>query len=175
MDVTRLLIDNAGLCLTKPIRNRRTALHYALQLGSELDVIQLLLEKDKTALFLKGDSHIGRKMPLHMAPACKHPSPNAAVIEYIVGLDRNVLVAVDDVGYTPLHFDAKKQVDAGIVEFLARADRRPLTMKTMDDETPLRVAMMHLGLWRLLYMPLLPLLIDDDEVVLTESPRSSDT
>ena len=93
------------------------------------------------------------------------------MIEYIVGLDRNVLVAVDDVGYTPLHFAAKMQVDIGIVEFLARADRRPLTMTTVYDETPLRVAMIHHGLWTLLYTPILRLLIDDDEFVLTESTQ----
>jgi len=168
LELMQLLLDDDFECIRKPTGGYKTALHIACEIGSTFDVIRFLVEKDKTVLSCKSDRHTYYQTPLHFALCKKDVFTSLDSVRCIVNGDRSVLRLTNSKNETPLHVALINRVDVGIIEFLAKADRHPLIMKSEKGYTPLRIAITKQGSFSTDYSRVIPFLIDDNESVLCE-------
>jgi len=172
VEIMELLLDDDCVCMQRKSRNFKGPLHVACETGCTLDVIKFLVEMDKSGLSRPSDISTNYQTPLHLALCKKRVCMSLDSIEYIVNADRDVLRMVNRKKEMPLHVALMNELDVGIIEFLAKADRHPLTEKSYGDFTPLRLAVSRRGYFSMHYKSVIPLLIDDDEYVLFEQAVS---
>jgi ankyrin repeat protein len=168
LEIMKLLLDDDWACIRTPTKDAKTALHIACERGSTFDVIQFLVEKDKTVLSRESNRNTYNQTPLHLALCNRRVCMPLESIACIANANPSVLRMVNSKKEMPLHVALINRLDVGIIEFLAKADRYPLTKKSNQDFTPLRLAVARHESFSMEYKSVIPLLIDDDEYVLLE-------
>ena len=120
------------LMTTPDDSNGRVPLHKALQ-NVRLGSIKLLVKGNPHALQFPDNSGA---MPLHIA--CQYHD-SASVIQYLVGLDRGTLEAVDRQGNTALHCACRGAKYDTIALLLEEYDAASVSKRNNDEKIPIEL------------------------------------
>ncbi len=120
------------LMTTPDDSNGRLPLHKALQ-NVRLGSIKLLVKGNPRALQFPDNSGA---MPLHIA--CQHHD-SASVVQYLVGLDRGTLEAVDRQGNTALHCACRGAKYDTIALLLEEYDAASVSKRNDDKKIPIEL------------------------------------
>jgi len=109
----------------------RLPLHCACRKNANIDIVRLLVDRDKDAL-LEPDS-LGR-LPLHYALS---NGADEQIITLLLLRDPISAKGVDERGWTPLHVACNVGASMKVIQLMLHANREAIVMKTKKGSTPL--------------------------------------
>ena len=189
-NVISMLIDDGQTMVRKRDTCNMLPLCVALQHGSALEVLKLLVYADCPDVFeapptfaYKKHRYWKERVPLHIAIASPHAS--LEIVKFLVDLNEGALLLRNHQGYTALHVAVGtgeiQDIQEDIIRFLVERGPGARSCRSNGGDTPLMLAVCrHTGTHFFdknvhKTAALLRVLVDDDDVMLTFTSHDGQT